>query len=166
MIKRYYNSRQLALLQITTTCYLHLTIAWLLQFLTNVITINDRYYNLRRLLLQLTTCITTHDIITIHDRYPPMICSPLLAKQYFPRQRRPVGVLRLRTTWSSLWEVICHKKVQQSFLNQSLDPLYKNSWIRLWLFFLLTLLHIFSHFFSLCFLHIIIFYWINLAPHY
>ena len=81
---------------------LHLTIAWLLQFSTTVITINDRYYNLRRLLLQFTTCITTHDIITIHDRYPPMICSPLLAKQYFPRQRRPAGVHRLRTTWSSL----------------------------------------------------------------
>ena len=31
------------------------------------------------------------------------------------------GVHRLRNTWSSLWEVICHKKVQQSFLNQSLD---------------------------------------------
>ena len=27
-------------------------------------------------------------------------------------------------------EVICHKKVQQSFLNQSLDPPIKNSWIR------------------------------------
>ena len=28
-------------------------------------------------------------------------------------------------------EVICHKKVQQSFLNQSLDPRpIKNSWIR------------------------------------
>ena len=26
-------------------------------------------------------------------------------------------------------EVICLKKVQQSFLNQSLDPLIKNSWI-------------------------------------
>ena len=32
------------------------------------------------------------------------------------------GVHRLRNTWSSPWEVICHKKVQQSFLNQSLDP--------------------------------------------
>ena len=119
-----------ALLQFTTasliTNYnnllLHLTIARLLQFSTTVITINDRYYNLRRLLLQFTTCLTTHDIITIHDRYPPMICSPLLAKQYFPRQRRPVGVHRLRITWSSLWEVICRLKVQQSFLNQSLDP--------------------------------------------
>ena len=105
---------------------LHLTIAWLLQFSTTVVTINDRYYNLRRLLLQFTTCITTHDIITIHDRYPPMICSPLLAKQYFPRQRRPAGVHRLRTTWSSLWEVICNKKIQKSFLNQSLDPPNQN----------------------------------------
>ena len=105
---------------------LHLTIAWLLQFSTTVITINDRYYNLRRLLLQFTTCITTHDIITIHDRYSPMICSPLVAKQYFPRQRRPAGVHRLRTTWSFLWEVICNKKVQQSFLNQSLDPPNQN----------------------------------------
>ena len=40
------------------------------------------------------------------------------------------GVHRLRNWWLSLWEVICHKKVQQSFLNQSLDPLIKNSWIR------------------------------------
>ena len=99
-----------ALLQFTTASLiknynnllLHLTIAWLLQFLKNVITINDMYYNLRRLLLQFTTCITTHDIITIHDRYPPMICSPLLVKQYFPRQRRPVAVPRLRPTRSSL----------------------------------------------------------------
>ena len=40
------------------------------------------------------------------------------------------GVHRLRKRWLSLWEVICHKKVQQAFLNQSLDPLIKNSWIR------------------------------------
>ena len=40
------------------------------------------------------------------------------------------GVHRLRKRWLSLWEVIFHKKVQQSFLNQSLDPLIKNSWIR------------------------------------
>ena len=32
------------------------------------------------------------------------------------------GVHRLKNSWSSLWEVIWHKKVQQSFLNQSLDP--------------------------------------------
>ena len=33
-----------------------------------------------------------------------------------------IGLHRLRNTWSHPWEVICHKKVQQSFLNQSLDP--------------------------------------------
>ena len=33
-----------------------------------VITIYDRYCDLRRLLLQFTTGITVHDIITIHDR--------------------------------------------------------------------------------------------------
>ena len=32
------------------------------------------------------------------------------------------GVYRLRNTWSSLWEVICHKKVKQYFLNQRLIP--------------------------------------------
>ena len=95
-----------------------------------------------------------------------MICSPLLAKQYFPRHWRPAftdwetrGRLRFfswstimaqgenvprvhpftsriqvhvrgqgfitcnRDWWEGVWgEVICHKKVQQSFLNQSLDP--------------------------------------------
>ena len=28
----------------------------------------------------------------------------------------------LGNMWSSLWEVICHKQVQRSFLNQSMDP--------------------------------------------
>ena len=33
------------------------------------------------------------------------------------------GIHRLdKNTWPSLWEVICHIKVQQSFLNQSLSP--------------------------------------------
>ena len=40
------------------------------------------------------------------------------------------GVHRLRNSWSSLWEVICPKKVQQSFLHQSLHPPIKRSWIR------------------------------------
>ena len=34
---------------------LQITIAWLLQFSTTVITLYDRYYNLRRLLLKLKT---------------------------------------------------------------------------------------------------------------
>ena len=46
---------------------LQFTIAWLLQFSTTVITVYDRYYNLRRLLLQFTTGITVHDVITTHD---------------------------------------------------------------------------------------------------
>ena len=50
-------------------------------------------------------------------------------KAVLPSPAAP-GVHRLRKRWLSLWEVICHKKVQQSFLNQSLDPLIKNSWIR------------------------------------
>ena len=66
-----------------------------------------------------------------------MICSPLLAKQYSLHQLQ-VGVHRLRNTRPDnygdnladnlfLWcggcggEVISYKKVQQSFLNQSLD---------------------------------------------
>ena len=52
--------------------------------------------------------------------YPPMICSPLLAKQYFLRQRRPAF-----TDWETLGRLRekknCHNKGQQSFLNQSLD---------------------------------------------
>ena len=103
-----------------------------------------------------------------------MICSPLLAKPYFPRHRGPAftdcetrgrlcffswstimvqeeNVPRVhvftsriqvdvrgqgfitcnRDWWEGVWgEVICHKTVQQSFLNQSLDPPpIKNSWI-------------------------------------
>ena len=75
-----------------------------------------------------------------------MICSPLLAKQYSLHQLQ-VGVHRLRNTRPDnyggnladnlfLWcggcggEVISYKNVQQSFLNQSLDPPpIKNSWI-------------------------------------
>ena len=133
---------------------LHVTTAWLLQFSTTVITVNDGDYNLRRLLLQFTTCITTHDIITIHDRYRPMICSPLLSKQYFPRQRRPAGVHRLRTTWSSLWEVICNKKVQQSFLNQSLDPPNQNFLNPLLVFLSFDFItHILPFLFSLLFIY-------------
>ena len=41
-----------------------------------------------------------------------MICSPLLAKQYFPRQR-PLAF----TDWFSAG----HKKAKQSFLYQNLD---------------------------------------------
>ena len=48
-----------------------------------------------------------------------MICSPLLAKQYFLRQRRPAF-----TDWETRGRLckrkICHNKGQQSFLNQSL----------------------------------------------
>ena len=43
-------------------------------------------------------------------------------KAVFPAPTATGSVHRLRNTWSSLWEVICHTKVQQSFLNQSLDP--------------------------------------------
>ena len=65
LITKHHN----VLLQFTTirlgTIYdnvlLQFTIAWLLQFSTTVIAICDRYYNLRRLLFQFTTGITTHD---------------------------------------------------------------------------------------------------------
>ena len=73
------------LITIYDNVLLQFTIAWLLQHLTQkelktvrdcshrqlfhpVITIYDRYCDLRRLLLQFTTGITVHDIITIHDR--------------------------------------------------------------------------------------------------
>ena len=43
----FYNSRQLGLLQFTTTL-LQFLIAWLLQFSTTVITIYERYYDSRQ----------------------------------------------------------------------------------------------------------------------
>ena len=43
------------------------TIGTLLQIPTTIITIYDRYYNSRQVLLQFTTGITIHDVITIHD---------------------------------------------------------------------------------------------------
>ena len=46
---------------------LQFTIGMLLQIMTTVVTIYDRYCNSRELLLQFTTGITIHDIITIHD---------------------------------------------------------------------------------------------------
>ena len=52
----------------------------------------------------------------------------LLAKQSFLRQRSQI---EKHVVVSSGKSVICHKKVQQSFLNQSLDPPLKYSWIRL-----------------------------------
>ena len=69
---------------------------------------------------------------------PPVISSPLLAKQYFPRLRQLAFTdwetrsrLCLLSDWWwggggggwVGWKVICHKKVQQSFLNQNLDLL-------------------------------------------
>ena len=54
LIDCYYNSRQLGLLPITTTCYYNLR--------------SLGYYNSRQLLLQFTTGITIYDIITIHDK--------------------------------------------------------------------------------------------------
>ena len=62
--------------------------------------------------------------------YPPTICSPKSSRKAVFSAPTATGVQRLRNTSSSLWEVICHKKVQQSFLNQSLDPPIKSSWIR------------------------------------
>ena len=56
--------------------------------------------------------------------YPPMICSPLLAKyakQYFPRQWWPAFTY-WGSTWSSLWEVICHKKSSTVLSEQKFRP--------------------------------------------
>ena len=62
--------------------------------------------------------------------YPPMICSPLLAKQYsrasgdwLSRIEKHVVVSAYSVTSGRGCggKVICHKKVQQSFLNQNLD---------------------------------------------
>ena len=47
---------------------LQFTIGTFLQFATSAITIHDRYYNARQVLLQFTTGITIHDGIAIHDR--------------------------------------------------------------------------------------------------
>ena len=47
---------------------LQFTIGTLLQITTAIITIFDRYYNSRQLLLQFTTGITIHDAITIHRK--------------------------------------------------------------------------------------------------
>ena len=55
----YYNSLQLdRLIKNYDNESLQSTIAWLLQFSTTVITIYDRCYNSRRMLLQFTTGIT------------------------------------------------------------------------------------------------------------
>jgi len=64
-----------------------------------------------------------------------MICSPLLAKQYFLHQRRPaftdlemcgrLCILRWSTIMATTRPITLFYqavKVQQSFLNQSLDP--------------------------------------------
>ena len=71
--------------------------------------------------------------------YPPMICSPLLTKQYTVRGQGIITCNRDR------WHGVCGvwgrsnlpQNVQQSFLNQSSDPHppppIKNSWIRLWI---------------------------------
>ena len=137
---------------------LHLTIDWLLQFSTTVITINDRYYNLRHA-LQLTTLLqfTTDTLLwSVH------LCSQSSIS-------RANGDRPAFTDWEPRGRLcekwFATKKFNSPFWTKVWTPLIKTSWIRFWFFFLLTLLHIFSHFFSLCFLHIIILYWINLAPH-
>ena len=56
------------LITIYANVLLQFVIAWLLQFSITVITIYDRYDNLRRLLLQFKIGITIHGIITIQDR--------------------------------------------------------------------------------------------------
>ena len=47
--------------------FLQFTTGTLLQITTIVITIYDKYYNSGQLLLNFTTGITIHDVITIHD---------------------------------------------------------------------------------------------------
>ena len=64
---------------------LQMTIAWLLQFSTIqsiVISIYDRYYNLRRLLLQFTTGITIHDRTNITFRELKHQRRPRLRKRH------------------------------------------------------------------------------------
>ena len=66
------NSSVLRLITNTTICYYNSRQLGLLQNITihdiPVIAILDGCHNLRRLLLQFTTGISIHDIITIHDR--------------------------------------------------------------------------------------------------
>ena len=76
---------------------------------------------------------------------PSVICSSLLAKQYFPRLRQLAftdwetrsRLCLLSDWWQEVWgKSNLPQKVQQSFLNQNLDlppfppPLIKRSWIR------------------------------------
>ena len=60
--------------------------------------------------------IQKYDCFGIPSYVGSMICSRSVPAP------TAIGVHRLRNMWSSLWEEICHTKVQQSFLNQSLDP--------------------------------------------
>jgi len=91
---------------------------------------NTPLFNLLLLLMQrvlhLTTELNSKNIKKCNT-LPWSVC--LCCKAVFSSPLA-TGVQRLRNIWSSLWEVICHKKVQQSFLNQSLDPPIQNSWIR------------------------------------
>ena len=160
MIKRYYNSRQLALIITNYNNLLfHLTIAWLLQLTTGITIYDDCSYNLRHA-LQLTTLLqfTTDTLLWSVHLCPQSSISRANGNRPAFTDWEPRG--RLCEKWFAT------KKFNSPFWTKVWSPLIKNSWIRLWFFFLLLLLHIFFHFFSLCFLHIIILYWINLAPHY
>ena len=99
----------------------------LLQLTTGITIYDDCYYNLRHV-LQLTTLLqfTTDTLLwSVHLCSQSSISRANGDRSAFP-DWEPRGRL--------CEKVICHKKVQQSFLNQSLDPPNKNSWIRLWLF--------------------------------
>ena len=85
------------------------------------------WFFLMKRALQFATKLNSKDIKKCNCFWVPSY--GLLAsarKAVFPTSTA-TGVHRLRNTWSSLWEVICHKKVQQPFLNQSLDPLNPKS---------------------------------------
>ena len=73
MLKKYFITAYS--FKLVNTVLLQLTIVWLLQFWTTVITIYRRYYNSRRLLLQFTTGITIYDIITFVKGLNPGVIS-------------------------------------------------------------------------------------------
>ena len=81
-----------------------------LKFFASTLTGSYTTFELVDFLMELTlhfaTKLNSRDIQKCN---PPMICSPLLTKQYL-YCANSARVHRLRNTWSSLWEVICHNK--------------------------------------------------------
>ena len=86
--------------------------------------------------LHFATKLNSRDIQTCNCFWVPSYDQFASARKAVFPAPTATGFHRLRNTWSSLWEVICHKKFQQYFLNQRLPPPpphpVKNSLIRPW----------------------------------